>query len=407
MRNAWGCVVRRAVVAGVVTTLVGYTGAFAVVLTGLQAVGASPTQAASGLAVLCFTMGLATIAMAWRFRMPITIAWSTPGAALLASTGMPEGGWPAAVFAFGVTGVLLVITGLVPWLGRLVAKIPTALAQAMLAGVLVPICLVPVQSLLTVPLVIAPVLLTWLVMLAWKPRWAAATSVGLALVIAVIAVALGPGLASLPAPGTALEFTMPAPSWSAAVGLAVPLWLVTMASQNIPGVAVLGSFGYRAPWRSALALTGVGTIIGAPFGGHAINYAAISAALAASPDAGEDPAGRWRAAVVAGCGYLVFGGITATITALVFAGPPGLLQAAAGVALLGTLGASLAGSMAEAEGREAAVATFLVAASGISVFGIGAAFWALAAGLLVRWVSVSLRRHGQGIQAAGRQSVRR
>ncbi|PFG16363.1 benzoate membrane transport protein [Propionicimonas paludicola] len=401
-----GVVMRRAVVAGLVTILVGYTGAFAVVLTGLQAVGASPAQAASGLAVLCFTMGTATIILAWRFRMPITIAWSTPGAALLASTGIPEGGWPAAVFAFMVTGVLLAVTGLVPWLGRLVAKIPTALAQAMLAGVLVPICLVPVQSLLKAPLVIAPVLVTWLVMLAWKPRWAAATAVGLALVIAVIAVGTGPGLSVLPPPGTALVFTMPAPSWSAAIGLAVPLWLVTMASQNIPGVAVLGSFGYQAPWRSALTLTGLGTVVGAPFGGHAINYAAISAALAASPDAGEDPAKRWRAAVVAGFGYLVFGGITATITALVFAGPPGLLQAAAGVALLGTLGASLAGSMAEAEGREAAVVTFLVAASGISVAGIGAAFWALAAGLLVRAVSVQLRRRGQGIQAAGRQSIR-
>ncbi len=397
---------RRAVVAGLVTILVGYTGAFAVVLTGLQAVGASPAQAASGLAVLCFTMGLSTIVLAWRYRMPITIAWSTPGAALLASTGIPEGGWPAAVFAFIVTGALLAVTGLVPWLGRLVAKIPTQLAQAMLAGVLVPICLVPVQSLLKAPLMIAPVLLTWLVMLAWKPRWAAATAVGLALVIAVIAVGAGPGLGVLPPPGTALVFTMPVPSWSAAIGLAVPLWLVTMASQNIPGVAVLGSFGYQAPWRSALTLTGLGTIVGAPFGGHAINYAAISAALAASPDAGEDPAKRWRAAVVAGAGYLVFGGITATITALVFAGPPGLLQAAAGVALLGTLGASLAGSMAEADGREAAVVTFLVAASGISVAGIGAAFWALAAGLLVRAVTVQLRRRGQGIQAAGRPDVR-
>lgn len=397
---------RRAVVAGLVTILVGYTGAFAVVLTGLQAVGASPAEAASGLAVLCLTMGLSTIILAWRYRMPITIAWSTPGAALLASTGIPEGGWPAAVFAFIVTGVLLAVTGLVPWLGRMVAKIPTSLAQAMLAGVLVPICLVPVQSVLKAPLVIAPVLVTWLVMLAWKPRWAAATAVGLALVIAVIAVGIGPGLSVLPLPGTALVFTMPTPSWSAAVGLAVPLWLVTMASQNIPGVAVLASFGYRAPWRSALTLTGIGTVVGAPFGGHAINYAAISAALAASPDAGEDPAKRWRAAMVAGSGYLVFGGITATITALVFAGPPGLLQAAAGVALLGTLGASLAGSMAEAEGREAAVVTFLVAASGISIGGIGAAFWALAGGLLVRAVSVQLRRRGLRIQAAGRPESR-
>ncbi len=382
---------RRALVAGAVTAVVGYTGAFAVVLTGLQGVGATPTQAASGLAVLCLTMGLATIGLAWRHRIPITIAWSTPGAALLASSGAPQGGWPAAVFAFLVTGALIVITGLVPWLGRLVSAIPTSLAQAMLAGVLVPICLAPVQAMLKIPTIVGPVLLAWLVMMAWKPKWAAATGVGLALIIAVVWVAAGPGLGSLPAVGTALEFTMPTGSWTAVVGLAIPLWLVTMASQNIPGVAVLGSFGYRAPWRSAMLVTGIGTIVGAPFGGHAINYAAISAALAASSDAGDDPSKRWRAAVTAGVGYLIFGGITATVTALVFTGPAGLLPAAAGIALLGTLGSSLAGAMGAAEGREAAVVTFVVAASGISVSGIGAAFWALAAGLLVRWLTVEMR----------------
>lgn len=384
---------RRALVAGVVTAVVGYTGAFAVVLTGLQGVGATPTQAASGLAVLCLTMGVATILLAWRHRIPITIAWSTPGAALLAASGVPQGGWSAAVFAFLVTGVLIVITGLVPWLGRLVSAIPTSLAQAMLAGVLVPICLAPVQAMLKIPAIVGPVLLAWLLMMAWKPKWASATGVGLALLIAIAWVAAGPGLGSLPAPGTALEFTMPVVSWTAAVGLAVPLWLVTMASQNIPGVAVLGSFGYRAPWRPAMLVTGIGTMLGAPFGGHAINYAAISAALAASSDAGEDPAQRWRAAVTAGVGYLVFGGVTATVTALVFTGPAGLLPAAAGIALLGTLGSSLAGAMEAAEGREAAVVTFVVAASGISVSGIGAAFWALAAGLLVRWLTVEMRAH--------------
>ncbi len=382
---------RRAVVAGAVTAVVGYTGAFAVVLTGLQGVGANPTQAASGLAVLCLTMGVATIFLSVHHRMPITIAWSTPGAALLASTGVPEGGWPAAIFAFAVVGLLLLITGLVPWLGRVVSSIPTALAQAMLAGVLVPICLAPIKAVVVSPWVVAPVLVAWLAMLAWKPKWAAAVAVGLALVIAVFAVASSPGLASLPAPGTALEFVMPQPSIPAVIGIALPLWLVTMASQNIPGVAVLGTYGFRAPWRSALVTTGLGTVVGAPFGGHAINFAAISAALAASPDAGEEPSGRWRAAVVAGVGYLIFGGVTATVTALVFTGPPGLLQAAAGVALLGTLGSSLLGAIAEAEGREAAVVTFLVAASGVSVFGIGAAFWALAAGLVVRWVVVELR----------------
>ncbi len=376
---------RQAVTAGIVTALVGYTGAFAVVLAGLQGVGASPGQAASGLAALCFAMGAATILLAVRYRTPITIAWSTPGAALLATTGVVEGGWPAALGAFAVVGVLLVLTGIVPWLGRLIAAIPTSIAQAMLAGILVPICLAPVQAVLETPAVVAPVLVVWVVMLAWRPRWAAAVAIAAALLIAVVTVGTGGGLATLPLPGVALEPVLPTLGWQAVVGIALPLWLVTMASQNVPGVAVLGSFGYQVPWRGTLAVTGAGTLLAAPFGGHAINLAAISAALAASPDAGPDPDRRWRAAAVAGGGYLVLGVLSATVTGLVLAGPPGLLQAAAGLALAATLGHAAAGALGQPDGREAAVVTFLIAASGISVAGIGAAFWALLAGLVVRW----------------------
>jgi benzoate membrane transport protein len=379
---------RRAVVAGIVTALVGYTSAFAVVLAGLQGVGASSAQAASGLAALCVLMGLSSILISVRHRMPVTVAWSTPGAALLATTGAPAGGWPVAVGAFVVVGALLLLTAAIPWLGRLVAAIPTALAQAMLAGVLVPLCLVPVRAVVESPAVVGPVLLVWVAMLAWRPRWASAVAIAAALVVAVGFLVYKGTAGALPLPGFAFQLTVPVFTWAGAVGVAVPLWLVTMASQNVAGAAVLGSFGYRVPWRESLAVTGAATVLGAPLGGHAINLAAISAALSASSDAGRDPAGRWRAAAVGGATAIVLGGISATVTALVVTGPAGLLAAAAGLALMGTLGASAAGALSRVEGREAAVVTFLVAASGISVLGIGAAFWALLAGLLVRWVTV-------------------
>ncbi|HSK32042.1 MAG TPA: benzoate/H(+) symporter BenE family transporter [Propionicimonas sp.] len=378
----------RAVVAGIVTAVVGYTSAFAVVLAGLQGVGATPAQAASGLAALCVLMGLSSILISVRHRMPVTVAWSTPGAALLATTGAPAGGWPVAVGAFIMVGALLLLTAAIPWLGRVVAAIPTSIAQAMLAGVLVPLCLVPVRAAVESPVIVGPVLLVWVAMLAWRPRWAAAVAVAAALIVAVGFLGLTGTAASLPLPGFAFQVTSPVFSWAGAVGVAVPLWLVTMASQNVAGAAVLGSFGYRVPWRESLTVTGAATVLGAPLGGHAINLAAISAALSASPDAGHDPAGRWRAATTGGVAAIVLGGISATLTGLVVAGPPGLLAAAAGLALMGTLGASAAGALGQAEGREAAVVTFLVAASGISVAGIGAAFWALLAGLLVRWAIV-------------------
>ena len=379
---------RRAVVAGIVTALVGYTSAFAVVLAGLQGVGASPAQAASGLAALCVLMGLSSILISVRHRMPVTVAWSTPGAALLATTGAPAGGWSVAVGAFVVVGALLLLTAAIPWLGRLVAAIPTSIAQAMLAGVLVPLCLVPVRAVVESPAIVGPILLVWVAMLAWRPRWASAVAIAAALAVAVgFLVYKGTG-GALPLPGFAFQMTVPVFTWAGAVGVAVPLWLVTMASQNVAGAAVLGSFGYRVPWRESLTVTGAATVLGAPLGGHAINLAAISAALSASPDAGHDPDGRWRAATTGGVAAIVLGAISATVTGLVVAGPPGLLAAAAGLALMGTLGASAAGALGQAEGREAAVVTFLVAASGISVAGIGAAFWALLAGLLVRWVTV-------------------
>jgi len=372
--------------AGIVTALVGFTSSFAVVLTGLHGVGASGPEAASGLLTLCVTQGVGILWLARRYRIPITLAWSTPGAALLAGTGAVAGGWPAAVGAFVAVGLAVVLTGLSPRLGRLIAAIPTSLAQAMLAGVLVPLCLAPVTSLAADPAAIAPVALTWLIVLRLRPRWAVPAAFAAATVVIAIGLARS---GTRPAPADLLPsvtFTTPAWTWQALLGVALPLYIVTMASQNIPGTAVLSSFGYRTPWRAAMTVTGLGTVLGAPSGGHAINLAAISAALSAAPEADPDPSRRWVAAWTAGWSYLALALLSTAVATLVALAPAGVVETVAGLALLATLGSALASSLRDTDGREAAVVTFLVAASGLSAFGIGAAFWALVAGLAVRAV---------------------
>lgn len=378
--------VSRPIVAGIVTALVGFTSSFAVVLTGLDAVGASAAQAASGLLAVSLAMGLACIVLAWRYRMPITAAWSTPGAALLVATGSVEGGWPAAVGAFLVTASLILLTALWPALGALIARIPPSIAQAMLAGVLLPLCLAPITGIVANPWGVLPVVLTWLVFARLAPRWA----VPLAFAAAAAVVAVSLVSAGTPVDPAVLlprfELTMPAFTVGALVGIALPLFIVTMASQNVPGIAIMRSFGYEIPWRPAMLVTGLGTALGAPAGGHAINLAAISAALAASPDADPDPARRWLAGVSTGASYLVLGAFSAAFATLVVLAPTAVIPAVAGLALFGAFGAAVQQAIDDPGERLPAVVTFLVAASGIAVLGVSAAFWALVAGLLVRTV---------------------
>lgn len=380
-----------AVVAGVVCGLVGYTSSFAVVLAGLRAVGASAAQATSGLTLLAVTMGLGCMIFSWRTRMPITLAWSTPGAALLASAAVPAGGWAAAVGAFVVAGALLAVLALVRPLARLVAAIPTELASAMLAGVLLVLCVAPFRALAADPAVIAPVIAVWALTLVLVRRWA----VPLALVAAavVVLVAGSPdeiGLADL---APVLTWTTPALDPGALLAIAVPLVVVTTTSQNLPGLAVLRSFGYEPDPRPPLLYAGAVTAATAPFGAHAINLAAISAALAAGPEAGPDPHRRWPAGVACGVTYLGCGALTPVVVAVASASPAGLLESIAGLALLGTLAASAAAALGPTEHREAAALTLAVAASGVTIAGVGGAFWGLVAGgTLLTLVRLRARR---------------
>ncbi len=386
-----------AVAAGVVTAVVGFSSAFAVVLDGLTSVGATPAQAASGLMAVTVVMGVATVLLAVRTRLPIVIAWSTPGAALLASTGAAAGGWRQAVGGFLVCGLLLAAVGLVRPLERAVRRIPVPLAQAMLAGVLLPLCLRPVTAAVEAPLLAVPVVVVWLVVLRVAPRWAAPAAIAVAVGVALTSPAVRglDGAALLPA----LTWTTPDLGPSAVVSVAVPLVVVTMASQNIPGMAVLAGFGYRAPLRPVMLVTGIGTVVGAPFGGHAVNLAAISAALAAGPEAGPDPARRWHAATTAGVGYVVLGVGSTAAAAVALAAPAGLIVAAAGLALVGTFGSALAGAFADDRDRIPAAVTLLVTVSGIAVGGVSPAFWGLVAGLVVHR-ALRLRTGGSGAAGA-------
>lgn len=368
----------QAVLAGVVTAVVGFTSSFAVVLTGLTAVGASAAEAASGLFVLSLTMGLGSVLFSLRTRTPVTLAWSTPGAALLAGAVAPDGGYATAVGAFVVAGLLYVLTGFFSPLARLVRAIPLALANAMLAGVLLVLCVAPFRALVDEPTAVGPVLLTWLVLMRVARRWAVPGAFATAVVVIIVT----GSLSAVEAADVVPHLTWTTPGFDAATVLAigVPLYLVTMTSQNIPGAAVLASFGYDAPLRPVLLYSGAATAATAGLGGYSINLAAISAALAAGPTAHPDPDRRWVAGVSTGATYLALGPLAAAVAAVAVAAPAGLVAAVAGVALLGTFGSAAASALGDEGHREAAALTFVVAASGVAVAGVGAAFWSLLAG---------------------------
>ena len=369
--------------AGLLVALVGFASSAAIVVKGLEATGATPPEIASGLAVVSLAMGLLAIGLGLATRMPISIAWTTPGMALLATTGTVPGGFAAVTGAFVVTGVAIVVAGLWEPLGRLVAAVPRPIAAAMLAGVLMKLCLAPFLALSRLPVAAAAVLLTWLVLFRFARLWAAPGAAAVAL--ALILVSGGGGEA---AAGRVVELPWPVlvvPVFEpqALISVALPLFLVTMASQNIPGYAVLTTYGYHPRFRPLLVATGLASALTAPFGAPTSNLAAITAALCAGPDADPDPARRWRVAVAAGAVYVLFAGLAGVIVGLVTRSSPLLVEAAAGLALLGALGTSLQGALAEERDRVPALLTFLTAASGLSVAGIGPAFWALVVGLFV------------------------
>ena len=371
--------------AGLLASFVGFASTFAVVLRGFAAVGATPAQAASGLMAVTVGMGVCGIVLSLRLRMPMTVAWSTPASALMASSGAVAGGFNAAVGAFVVAGALTVVAGLWRPFGRAVARIPPALASAMLAGILLNLCLAPVQAVAELPLIGVPIVLAWVVVGRFARLWAVPAAL-LTMLAMSYATAAGPALplASLwPHP----VLVVPSFAFGSAIGLGVPVFIVTMASQNIPGLAVLNVNGYRPAPGLLFTATGIASLLAAPLGSHAINLAAITAAMCAGPQAHPDTRLRYWASVVCGSAYLVLGLLAGAATAYVGATPPVLIEAVAGLALLGTFGHAIVMALEHPGSREAAVIAFVAGASGVSILGIGGAFWGLLAGgamLLIR-----------------------
>jgi benzoate membrane transport protein len=362
----------------VVAALVGFGSTIAIIIAAAQAVGADAAQTSSWVAALCLAMAATSGFLSVRYRMPVVTAWSTPGAALIAaSSGISI---HAAVGSFLLAGSLIMLAALIKPFGRLIERIPTSIAAAMLAGVLIRFIMAVFESAQGAPALVLPLVGIFLIVRLFNPALAV-----LAVLLLGIVLAFGGGLAQpLPSDLSLSSLTFIAPAWEPAVliGLGLPLFLVTMASQNLPGLAVLKASGYQPPSRPILAATGLASVVTALFGAHTSNLAAISAAICTGPDTHPDPAKRWMVGPFYALTYLIFAAFSAALIGMIAALPPELIRTVAGLALIGAFAGALGSALSEEAKRFPAVLTLAVTASGLTLFGIGSAFWGLAAGLL-------------------------
>jgi benzoate membrane transport protein len=381
-----------AIYMGLLAAFVGYSASFAIVLAGIIAMGATDAQAATGLFFATMGMGICSIWLPAMTRTPAAVAWSTPGAAFLAATAALPGGFGEAVGALICCAGLIVLTGFVPALGWIVAAIPKPIANGLLAGVLLKLCLAPALALGTIPLMVLPILVAWLIGLSWNRLAAMPLAVIAFLVVLYFAVDVSGSVvqedvAWLP------EFTavMPVFTVRAFISIALPLYLVTMAGQNIPGFAVLELNNYAVDRQPLIRKTGLVSLAIAPFGAIPVNMSAITAAMMAGKDAGRDPTGRYWAAITSGVTYVLLAFAATIVTSLAGLAPAALLTAVAGLALIPALVGSISAAFSEPGQLEAPALTFLIAASGMTLFGVSGAFWGIVAGAII-WFSKNLVR---------------
>ncbi|MGO2393568.1 MAG: benzoate/H(+) symporter BenE family transporter [Halomonas sp.] len=368
------------VTAGFVAVTIGYTSSAAIIFQAAAAAGASPAQISSWLWALGLGMGATSLGLSLRYRMPLLTAWSTPGAAFLA-TSLPGIPMQEAIGAFLFSALLITVCGVTGMFERLMRYIPSAIASAMLAGILLRFGLdlfVVMEREWLIPLLM---LAAWV---AGRRLWPSLAVPGVLITGLAIAALQGQiNLHDVPLSPSIPVFTAPAFTLSTLIGIGIPLFVITMATQNLPGVAVLRAAGYHPNSSPLISWTGATTLLLAPFGAFALNMAAISAAVCLGPDAHENPHRRYTAGVAAGVFYIILGIFGATVTGVFNAMPSALVMALAGIALLGTLGGGLANAFYDAKQRDAAIVTFLLTGSGITLLGIGGAFWGLVAGLMV------------------------
>ena len=378
--------------AGFVAVLVGFTSSVAIVFQAAQAFQATPAQITSWMWALGLGMGLCSLVPSLLLRKPVMVAWSTPGAAVLASAGLSGGfSMAEAVGAFMVCAALITLAGVTGWFERVMNRIPMEIAAALLAGVLARFGMQAFAAAETALPLVLLMLGAYLVARRWIPRYAVVIT--LALAIAFVALRGEMSWSAIRFELAMPVFTAPQFTLSAAISLALPLFVVTMASQNLPGVAVIRATGYDLPISRLITMTGLATLVLAPFGGYALNFSAITAAICMGPEAHPDRDKRYTAAVSCGLLYVVIGIFGAVVTGLLTAFPKELVVAIAGLALLGTIGNGLAAALRDEPHREAALITFLVTLSGVVVAGVGSAFWGVVAGSLALFVQQYRRSH--------------
>ncbi len=364
--------------AGFITVLVGYSSSTVIIFQAAEAAGATNAELISWLWALGVGMAISSIGLSLHYRQPVLTAWSTPGAALLV-TSLSGLSMAEAIGAFMFSSVLITLCGMSGWFDRLMTFIPTSLASAMLAGVLMPFGLGLFTALENQLLMVGLMLLTFLLIKTSLPRYAVPIALLMGLMIANIQgdISLGTIHWQLASP----VFIWPEFSLSSLIGVGLPLFIVTMASQNMPGLATLRAHGYTAPASPLISWTGLTGIILAPFGGFAFNLSAITAAICMGKEADPDAKKRYLASVSAGIFYLLAGLFAATIASLLTTLPKELIVAIAGLALLGTIASSLQAALHQEHSREATLLTFVITVSGVSILGIGSAFWGLVIGL--------------------------
>jgi benzoate membrane transport protein len=377
-----------AIAAGFTAVLIGYSSSAVIIYQAAMSAGASVEQFASWMMVLGLGMGLSSIVLSWHYKMPIITAWSTPGAALLV-TSLGDITLAEATGSFLFSAALITLCGITGWFERVMDRVPLPLAAAMLGGILFQFGVDAFTSMETRFGLVIAMFAVYLLAKKFVPRYTIiwVLAAGLALCQFQGLLQFSQVTLSFAAP----QLVVPAFSPAALIGVGIPLFVVTMVSQNIPGIAVLRTAGYRAPISSIISWTGFTTLLTAPFGGFAINLAAITAAICTGPEAHADADKRFIAGMSTGVCYLLLAIFSSVIASLFSAFPGEFILALAGLALLSTIANSLYTAMADSAAREAAVITFVVTASGVNLFGIGAAFWGLVAGVSAYFVFTGSR----------------
>jgi benzoate membrane transport protein len=359
--------------------IVGFASTVLIVMDAVRAVGATPAQQASAIAALCLAQAATSLYLGVRYRQPIIVAWSTPGAALLASSHATSN-FAEATAAFLCAGLLMIVTAFAKPLANAISKLPASIAGAMLAGVLLHYVLAVPGAAVASPVIVLPLAVVFFMLRHVAPLYATPVVVALALAVAA---ATGAFNSPISVSMTQPQFVVPVLNWQTVMSIGIPLYLVTMASQNLPGFAVLKSNGYEPPVQGSIFVTGLASMFASFFGAHAVNMAAITAAMAVGPDVHSDPNQRWKVIIPYAVIYVCAGLVAATFVTVLGMLPAALVATVAGLALLSPFLSGLVAMVKDAKDIEAAAVTFLVTGSGVTLLGVGAAFWGLLTGLLI------------------------